>query len=146
MYEGRVEFVTKSLEQLQDTITRKEDNMRVVRDILMVVSIMSKERSFRAATEVFFPRNCRSSKVRHREVLLQSRHEDKNREPNICILPTSFQPTLLLHCPLGEAFSQRYHQTIRPLHSSAERARQRFGVIPDTDTGCSSVTTELGKR
>jgi prefoldin alpha subunit len=38
MYEGRVEFVTKSLEQLQETITRKEDNMRVVRDISMVVS------------------------------------------------------------------------------------------------------------
>lgn len=38
MYEGRVEFVSKSLEQLQETITRKEDNMRVVRDILMVVS------------------------------------------------------------------------------------------------------------
>lgn len=30
--------MSKSLEQLQDTITRKEDNMRVVRDILMVVS------------------------------------------------------------------------------------------------------------
>lgn len=38
MYEGRVEFVSKSLEQLQETITRKEDNMRVVRDISMVVS------------------------------------------------------------------------------------------------------------
>ncbi|UZJ53402.1 hypothetical protein CBS101457_002722 [Exobasidium rhododendri] len=36
MYEGRVEYVTKSLEQLQETITRKEDNMRVVRDISMV--------------------------------------------------------------------------------------------------------------
>jgi len=36
MYEGRVEFVAKSLEQLQETITRKEDNMRVVRDILVV--------------------------------------------------------------------------------------------------------------
>jgi hypothetical protein len=44
MYEGRVEFVTKSLEQLQETITRKEDNMRVVRDILMVVSAKVWER------------------------------------------------------------------------------------------------------
>ena len=40
MYEGRVEFVSKSLEQLQETITRKEDNMRVVRDISMVVRVV----------------------------------------------------------------------------------------------------------
>lgn len=37
MYEGRIEYVAKSLDQLQETITRKEDNMRVVRDIMMVV-------------------------------------------------------------------------------------------------------------
>lgn len=37
MYEGRVEYVAKSLETLQETITRKEDNMRVVRDVMLVV-------------------------------------------------------------------------------------------------------------
>lgn len=41
MYEGRVAYVAKSLEQLQETITRKEDNMRVVRDVMMVVGCRS---------------------------------------------------------------------------------------------------------
>lgn len=47
MYEGRVQFVSKSLEQLQETITRKEDNMRVVRDISMVVRVVWQNRWLR---------------------------------------------------------------------------------------------------
>jgi hypothetical protein len=43
MYEGRIEYVAKSLEQLQETITRKEDNMRVVRDVMMVVGMLDNE-------------------------------------------------------------------------------------------------------
>lgn len=37
MYREKVEFVGKKLDQLQETILRKEDNMRVVRDVSMVV-------------------------------------------------------------------------------------------------------------
>ncbi len=36
MYAEKVEFVNKSLEQLQETITRKQDNARVVTDIMQV--------------------------------------------------------------------------------------------------------------
>ncbi|PWN93839.1 Prefoldin-domain-containing protein [Acaromyces ingoldii] len=36
MYREKVEFVGKKLDQLQETILRKEDNMRVVRDVSMV--------------------------------------------------------------------------------------------------------------
>lgn len=38
MYTEKVGFVQKSLEELQATIMRKEDNLRVVRDVLQVVS------------------------------------------------------------------------------------------------------------
>lgn len=56
MYQGRVEYVSKSLEQLQETITRKEDNMRVVRDILMVVSLVCIMQQGRTSIEhLIFP-------------------------------------------------------------------------------------------
>lgn len=54
MYEGRVEYVAKSLETLQETITRKEDNMRVVRDVMLVVSTPANISALVRSDNLFF--------------------------------------------------------------------------------------------
>jgi hypothetical protein len=39
MYDGKVAALEANLQELQATILRKEDNLRVVRDVLTVVSV-----------------------------------------------------------------------------------------------------------
>ncbi|KDN46260.1 Prefoldin alpha subunit [Tilletiaria anomala UBC 951] len=41
MYEEKISFVTKNLEQLQETIQKKQDNMRVVSDVMKVKMMQS---------------------------------------------------------------------------------------------------------
>lgn len=37
MYKDKVAYLTKNMEQLQETIHRKQDNMRIVGEVLQVV-------------------------------------------------------------------------------------------------------------
>lgn len=41
MYTEKIDFVTKNLDQLQETIQKKQDNVRVVGDVMRMVSRMS---------------------------------------------------------------------------------------------------------
>ncbi|PWN44273.1 Prefoldin alpha subunit [Ceraceosorus guamensis] len=43
MYKEKISFVQKSLDELQATIVRKEDNMKVVRDVLTVKAAQAKQ-------------------------------------------------------------------------------------------------------
>ncbi|WFC93959.1 subunit of tubulin prefoldin [Malassezia brasiliensis] len=42
-YEDKIAYVTKNMEQLQDTIHRKQDNVRVVGEVMQVKALQQRE-------------------------------------------------------------------------------------------------------
>lgn len=51
LYQDKIDYVVKNMEQLQETIHRKQDNLRVVGELLQVVCCVSDKKEIATARE-----------------------------------------------------------------------------------------------